>query len=477
MVFATRRSLIVAVLATLWPVLGRAAPKITGVWGSGANGATIQITGTGFGTHGAPSLQAVPDAYVVAGDTLRVSAPGVLANDRDSNGYPLTAQLGSGPSHGLVQLYLDGSFRYVPQLAFWGADTFTYIASNGHGATAAARVTLAVRKQAGVVFEEAQSGGSSAARTVATAGVVGTSPGDLHLVAIATKPYRAATAVAGLGARWTFVRAQCSGRGQTGVEIWMGRGATSAASVTASFATAPMNAVIVACRYSGVDIDHPVSQIVSGNTNGLRGTCEGGVDGAGYDFGLAPKASGSRVFGAVTMRNRTQAPGFGYTKRAEARAGSGGDQASVQVVDRAAQGTVSIDGTLSGVTDWAMAAVEIRPAGETPRRGGPAGPRTPRTAAVEPTTPLPELRVFPNPARDGAEISFEVGAGAAVRVEIHDAAGRRIRTLLHGGQPSGLVQVVWDGRDDAGHPVPSGVYFLRFEVDSRRLSRKLVVQR
>lgn len=475
-VFAICRSMRVAVLGMLWPILSWAGPQITGLRGSGKEGAALVIKGTGFGTRGSGQVMATPDAYIVDTDTLWVPEPGVLANDRDSSGRQLTAQLSSGPAHGLLRLYPDGSFRYVPDPAFWGTDTFTYRASNPLGDTATATVTLVVHKQLEIVFREAQSGASSASRTVATAGSVNNSPGDLTLVAIATKPFHPALAVTGLGAGWTLVRAQCSGRGQTGVEIWAGRRAARAGTVSAIFPSALVSAAIVACRYSGADLNQPFGAVVSGNTNGSRGTCSGGVDAARYALGLTPQASDALVFGAVSLRNRTTMPGLGYRKRGEVRAGSGGDQASVVVVDRAVQGIVSIDGTLSGATDWAMIGLEIRPAKQLSSGSRPTEPRAPRTAA-KPTLLLPVLQVSPNPARDGAEISFELVAYATVRVGIHDAAGRRIRTLVHGGQSAGLRQVTWDGRDQAGKPVASGVYFIRLEVDSRRLTRKLVVQR
>src|SRR5206468_2553181 len=63
--------------------------------------------------------------------TLRVTAPGVLANDTDVDGDPLTAILVNGPAHGTLNLSSDGSFTYTPALNYNGPDSFTYKANDG----------------------------------------------------------------------------------------------------------------------------------------------------------------------------------------------------------------------------------------------------------------------------------------------------------------------------------------------------------
>jgi VCBS repeat-containing protein len=85
------------------------------------------------------------DAYTTAEDTaLTVAAPGVLGNDSDADGDTLSAELGSGPSHGVVSLNADGSFTYTPAANFNGSDSFTYRASDGTLASNLATVTVTV---------------------------------------------------------------------------------------------------------------------------------------------------------------------------------------------------------------------------------------------------------------------------------------------------------------------------------------------
>jgi hypothetical protein len=85
------------------------------------------------------------DSYVTpAGVVLNVAAPGVLANDLDPNGLPLTAVRRLRTTHGTVTLYSDGSFTYTPTAGYEGPDSFTYNANNGWMNSAETTVSLVV---------------------------------------------------------------------------------------------------------------------------------------------------------------------------------------------------------------------------------------------------------------------------------------------------------------------------------------------
>src|SRR5207244_1086648 len=75
---------------------------------------------------------------------LTVAATGVLANDTDIDGNPLTAVLNSGPANGSVALNANGSFTYTPNANFNGTDSFTYKANDGTTDGNTATVTLTV---------------------------------------------------------------------------------------------------------------------------------------------------------------------------------------------------------------------------------------------------------------------------------------------------------------------------------------------
>lgn len=90
----------------------------------------VVTTAVVVAVDGTPARAAAPvavdDLYTTSEDTsLMVPAPGVLANDTDSDGDPLTAVLVTGPLHGTLTLNADGSFTYTPSANFNGLDAFT----------------------------------------------------------------------------------------------------------------------------------------------------------------------------------------------------------------------------------------------------------------------------------------------------------------------------------------------------------------
>lgn len=87
------------------------------------------------------------DAYATDEDApLAVDAPGLLGNDTDAEGQPLTViGLSTPPQHGTATLAADGGFRYEPAEDYHGQDTLTYKMRDEAGSTAAAIVSLTVR--------------------------------------------------------------------------------------------------------------------------------------------------------------------------------------------------------------------------------------------------------------------------------------------------------------------------------------------
>jgi hypothetical protein len=105
---------------------------------------------------GAPVNQA-PVASNDAGSTpfgalLNVPAPGVLANDVDPEGQPLTAQLVTTVAHGSLSLSASGAVLYVPAGGFTGVDSFTYRAFDGTNQSNVATVTITVGSNRAPVF-------------------------------------------------------------------------------------------------------------------------------------------------------------------------------------------------------------------------------------------------------------------------------------------------------------------------------------
>ena len=87
------------------------------------------------------------------------------------------------------------------------------------------------------------------------------------------------------------------------------------------------------------------------------------------------------------------------------------------------------------------------------------------------------LRVEPNPAPGRTSIVVESDLEGARKVTVFDVHGRLIRRLEDPGAGVGIRGVPWDGRDDAGRPLPAGVYLVRVEVGDRVASGRISLLR
>ncbi|MEZ4387985.1 MAG: FlgD immunoglobulin-like domain containing protein [Candidatus Krumholzibacteriia bacterium] len=101
------------------------------------------------------------------------------------------------------------------------------------------------------------------------------------------------------------------------------------------------------------------------------------------------------------------------------------------------------------------------------------------TTGVATEPPAPQANRFlasPNPCNPQTAFRFTLPAAAAVHLRVYDLAGRRVRTLAAGiPLDAGLHALAWDGRDDAGRIVPSGVYLGRLEAGGQRLTARVAL--
>jgi hypothetical protein len=82
---------------------------------------------------------------------------------------------------------------------------------------------------------------------------------------------------------------------------------------------------------------------------------------------------------------------------------------------------------------------------------------------------------YPNPFNPTTTIEYVVPRTGRVRIDIFDASGSRVRTILDEEQEAGTYTTTWEARDDHGAPMSSGVYFLRVAQDRRERSHKMVL--
>jgi hypothetical protein len=87
------------------------------------------------------------------------------------------------------------------------------------------------------------------------------------------------------------------------------------------------------------------------------------------------------------------------------------------------------------------------------------------------------LGTFPNPTTSKAAIVFELPAAAPVEVRIFDIGGRLTRVLFEGRREIGRHSIAWDGRNDAGTPVATGIYMILVRAGTDQSLSKLILLR
>jgi subtilisin family serine protease len=82
---------------------------------------------------------------------------------------------------------------------------------------------------------------------------------------------------------------------------------------------------------------------------------------------------------------------------------------------------------------------------------------------------------FPNPFNPSTVIRFQLPVDAAVSLKVYNLLGQEVRTLVSGAQTAGFKKVVWDGRNNGGQSVSSGIYVYRLQAPGFVKSRKMML--
>jgi len=86
---------------------------------------------------------------------------------------------------------------------------------------------------------------------------------------------------------------------------------------------------------------------------------------------------------------------------------------------------------------------------------------------------------YPNPFNSSTTIRYQLSAVSdqlsAMSLKIYNILGQEIRTLIKGKERNGIHKVIWDGRDNKGREVSSGVYLYRLKMGPFSQTRKLVL--
>lgn len=82
---------------------------------------------------------------------------------------------------------------------------------------------------------------------------------------------------------------------------------------------------------------------------------------------------------------------------------------------------------------------------------------------------------YPNPFNPTTEISYRLQSDDFVSLTIYNSLGQAVRTLVREKQTSGYYNVIWDGKNNAGQVVPSGIYLYRLHTGSFTKTMKMLM--
>lgn len=88
-----------------------------------------------------------------------------------------------------------------------------------------------------------------------------------------------------------------------------------------------------------------------------------------------------------------------------------------------------------------------------------------------------KCRVYPNPFNPSTTISFNLTARDAksVKIEIYNLKGQKVKTLPVTPSPSHTFSITWNGIDDSGKPVSSGIYLIKLKAGNSEANRKVLM--
>lgn len=88
---------------------------------------------------------------------------------------------------------------------------------------------------------------------------------------------------------------------------------------------------------------------------------------------------------------------------------------------------------------------------------------------------LSDLLVYPNPTQGSINIQYQVQQVGDVIIELRDINGKLIKTLSQKQQGIGNYTITWNGTDDNGNYINSGVYLCRIIIGNTDISKKIII--
>lgn len=87
------------------------------------------------------------------------------------------------------------------------------------------------------------------------------------------------------------------------------------------------------------------------------------------------------------------------------------------------------------------------------------------------------MQNYPNPFNPTTVIKYQVGAIGQVDLQVYNSIGQKVKTLVSGVKPAGSFESSWNGTNELGQQVSSGIYFYRLKSGSQQLVKKMILMR
>jgi hypothetical protein len=97
--------------------------------------------------------------------------------------------------------------------------------------------------------------------------------------------------------------------------------------------------------------------------------------------------------------------------------------------------------------------------------------------AIETPTEYALSQNYPNPFNPTTNINISLPDNTSVVLRVYDILGRVVRTMIDQVIPAGYYRLTWDGTDDVGRQLPSGIYIYRLTTDKFVNTRKMLLMK
>jgi hypothetical protein len=95
-------------------------------------------------------------------------------------------------------------------------------------------------------------------------------------------------------------------------------------------------------------------------------------------------------------------------------------------------------------------------------------------SSARPSGSIGESKAYPNPFRENITIEYQLLKDGRVEIQINNILGQQIKSLVKEDQEAGLQRIKWDGMDDSGSLVRSGMYYITLRTPSDKTVIKVM---